>query len=178
MARYLALIGPAFNALNYAAEGMVDDAAHTVSVFPTPPQPTAPSSTDADSTGHRYTLVPSDQVPDWAAADEYCRNDGGYLAHIDSPSENDLVYRIMTDQGVESAYFGFTDAAAEGVWNWSHGEPSAYTNWAANEPNAESPLEDYAMFYWQYPDGTWNDGDFTADSTDQDGTAFLCEYSS
>ena len=43
------------------------------------------------------------------------------------------------------------------------------------KPNMESKNEDYAMFYYKYTDGTWNDGDFgryTANS----GKAFICEW--
>ncbi|MBQ6130966.1 MAG: hypothetical protein IJL12_01295 [Selenomonadaceae bacterium] len=36
----------------------------------------------------------------------------------------------------------------------------------------------YGMFYWQFTDGTWNDGDFTDYGTDSGGSAFICEWDS
>ena len=38
--------------------------------------------------------------------------------------------------------------------------------------NNEGGDERYGMFYYKYPDGAWNDGDFTV--TEQ--TAFICEW--
>lgn len=60
-----------------------------------------------------------------------------------------------------TAWLGGTDAAQEGVWNWSDGEAWVFAAWNAGEPNNfnghENCLEDYG------PETsvpmTWNDID-------------------
>ena len=179
LSMYLALIGPAFNTLGYVAEGMVDDAAHTVSVFPSATgHASASPSASASHGGHSYELVPGGRVTDWASAISYCRSRAGYPAHVDSAAENDFLYAFMTRKGIQSAYFGYSDSVNEGEWVWSDQTDTSYTNWAPGEPNSENPQEDYAMFYWKYTDGRWNDGDFGAGGTVQSDSAFLCEFDS
>lgn len=46
-----------------------------------------------------------------------------------------------------------------------------YTNWHSGEPNTDSSSENYAMFYYQYSDGTWNDGSFK-----EFEKPFICEW--
>ncbi len=124
--------------------------------------------------GHTYQLIDG-VCSTWQEAKAYCESLGGYLATITSQEENDFLYSYITEQGVQSAYFGFTDEAEEGTWVWVTGEPVSYTNWHTNEPNRENSNEDYAMFYYKYKDGTWNDGDF-GKRTINSGTAFICEW--
>ena len=82
----------------------------------------------------------------------------------------------MKSCGYENTYFGFSDQEDEGVWAWlGTEEKSSFTNWASEEPNHESDAEDYAMFFYRYPDGKWNDGTF-GNGTNSDDTAFLCEW--
>ena len=130
--------------------------------------------------GHYYAIYNlEDIVPEeentWENARDYCIKKGGHLATITSKGENDFLFNYMRDEGVESAYFGFSDAESEGNWRWCTGERSSYTNWNENEPNQENPDEDYAMFYYKYSDGTWNDGDFGRNTVNS-GTWFICEW--
>ncbi len=125
--------------------------------------------------GHRYEVF--DNGLDWDGAKKYCESLGGHLATISSKEENDFIYELMIDSGYTSAYFGLTDEDEEGTWVWVNGEPVEYTNWHSGEPNSENTNEDYAMFYWKYTDGTWNDGDFGG-KTNSGGTAFICEWDS
>ena len=111
----------------------------------------------------------------WADAKAYCESLGGHLATITSKEENDYVYNLLTQSEYDSAYFGLSDSEQEGVWKWVTGEPFTYNNWHTGEPNSHYSAEDYAMFYWQFPDGTWNDGDFGG-RTDRGGTVFICEW--
>ena len=84
------------------------------------------------------------------------------------------MFNYLKMLGRDSAYFGLTDDKIEGVWQWVTGEPYSYSNWAASEPNSEYGNEDYGMFYYKYPTGQWNDGDFGKDSA---GTVtFLIEW--
>ena len=125
--------------------------------------------------GHYYYLYFDSDVNSYEKALEFCKKKGGYLATLTSKKENDFVFSYMKKCGYDSAYFGLSDAKVEGFWKWCNGEKVSYTNWHSGEPNGENSREDYAMFYYKYNDGTWNDGDFGG-STANGGTAFICEW--
>lgn len=108
-------------------------------------------------------------------AEAYCEQMGGHLATITTQEENDFIYDYIVSQGVRSAYFGFTDQETDGIWKWVTGETVNYTNWSNGEPNGETSQEDYAMFYWKYTTGKWNDGNFGG-STVNGGRNFICEW--
>lgn len=124
--------------------------------------------------GHSYAVY--DLTSTWKEAEAYCEGLGGHLATITSREENDYLYNLVVANGYRNAYFGLTDENKEGTWQWVTGEPVTYTNWHSNEPNGYSS-ENYAMFYWKWEDGTWNDGDFGKE-TDNGGTVFICEWDS
>lgn len=129
---------------------------------------------DTDWQSHRYKVFDS-VASKWEEAENYCKSLGGHLATISCQEENDFIYQLMIDAGYRSAYFGLTDSGNEGNWKWVTKEPVLYTNWHLGEPNSENGNEDYAMFYYKYSDGTWNDGDFGG-HTVNGGTAFICEW--
>lgn len=109
-------------------------------------------------------------------AEAFCSSLGGHLAVITSKEENDAVYQYLENNNVENAYFGLTDRDIEGVWKCVDGTNTAYTNWhTPTEPNAENSDEDYAMFYYKYPDETWNDGDFGGATVNGDKN-YICEW--
>lgn len=122
---------------------------------------------------HSYVII--EQTMTWEEAVDYCASLGGNIAVITSQEENDALYAYMLELGYESAYIGLTDSAEEGIWVWASGEESDYRNWHDDEPNGENADEDYAMFYYKYDDGTWNDGDFGG-STVNGGCAVICEW--
>lgn len=93
------------------------------------------------------------------------------MATITSKEENDHVYSILKESKLNSAYFGLYNK--QNNWHWVTDEEVNYVNWAEGEPNDEK--EKYGMFYYKYPDGTWNDGDFTDTVTQSGGHAFICE---
>lgn len=124
---------------------------------------------------HTYMLFDDPAITTWEEAKEYCEQLGGQLAIINSAEENEALYQYMISRGHQNAYFGFSDTEEEGKWVWVNGEVSSYTNWHNNEPNQENTNEDYAMFYYKYTDGTWNDGDF-GNRTVGSGKAFICEW--
>lgn len=125
--------------------------------------------------GHYYAVF--NLHSGWDEAKAYCESLGGYLATITSQEENDAVFEYMQNQGYDGAYFGLTDEEEEGTWKWVTGEKVDYTNWHPGEPNAENSNEDYGMFYYKFPDGTWNDGDFGGSTVGND-RAFICEWGS
>ena len=122
---------------------------------------------------HSYAVF--DNCTSWEEAKEYCESSGGHLATITSNDENAAIHSFMKQSGYESAYFGLSDSIEEGNWSWVTGESVAFINWHSGEPNGESSTEDYAMFYYKYSDGTWNDGEF-GNGTTNGGTAFICEW--
>ncbi len=132
------------------------------------------SSSKVDS-DHIYEIIESANITSFDEAEKYCETLGGHLATISSKEENDKIFKLMQSKGYQSAYFGFTDRDEEGNWKWINGETSSYTNWHSGEPNNENGDEDYAMFYYKFSDGTWNDGDF-GKQTDNGGMAFICEW--
>lgn len=123
--------------------------------------------------GHHYKIY-VDACDSWEEAKEYCENLGGHLAVISSKEENDALFSYVISSGNKNAYFGYSDNQEEGNWYWS-GDNSSYTNWHKNEPNSERSNEDFAMFYWKYSDGTWNDGNF-GQGTVSDDRNFICEW--
>lgn len=123
--------------------------------------------------GHMYRLF-TISIESWRAAEEYCESLGGHLATLTSQEENDFVYNYIRSLDVYSAYFGLSDDFEEGNWQWVNGETSTYRNWASGEPNSESSHEDYAMFYYKYTSGKWNDGSFG--SSVNDAQTFICEW--
>lgn len=122
-----------------------------------------------------YDSSDLENVITWEDASQFCQSLGGHLAIIHSQEENDFLFDSMKSLGYSNAYFGYTDAKVEGEWEWVIPDSSTYTNWAYGEPNNESDSEDYAMFYWKYDDGTWNDGTFV-DGTNNGGHIFICEW--
>lgn len=135
-----------------------------------------PAPPDAEAFGeHHYKFFTLDSVATWEDAKTYCERLGGHLAIITSSEENDFLYQLMVNEGYTNAYFGLTDSYDEGNWIWVDGTDPIYTNWHSGEPNSENSNEDYAMFYWKYSDGTWNDGDF-GKRTNKGGTTFICEW--
>lgn len=124
--------------------------------------------------GHRYAVFSRGDVNSFEEAQQFCESVGGHLATITSKEEDEYVYSLVSEK-FDSAYFGFTDVAIEGKWAWVTGEPVDYTNWASGEPNGENENEDYAMYYFKFKDGTWNDGDFGNRTVGQD-KAFICEW--
>ena len=130
-------------------------------------------TSDIPSEIHYYEFF-NNTVSTWKEAQEFCESLGGHLATLTSQEENDYVYQRMINSGYYSAYFGLTDEDTEGTWTWVTGEPLTYQNWHAGEPNTENSNEDYAMFYYKYSDGTWNDGDFGAKVVGD--KVFICEW--
>lgn len=99
---------------------------------------------------------PAWQEAAWQMAKAHCESIGGKLAVISSPAENAFLYGLMYSHALWEAYFGLTDRASEGRWQWEGGAPVGYVNWHENEPNG-GQFENYAMYYGGFTDATWND---------------------
>jgi hypothetical protein len=85
--------------------------------------------------GHGYTmLTPSS----WTDAEAGAVSMGGHLATVRNLAENDWLRTTFQPFAADpnaSLLIGFTDAAQEGTFVWTSGEPVTFTNWAAGEPN-------------------------------------------
>ncbi|MCD7819498.1 MAG: hypothetical protein LUH07_10675 [Lachnospiraceae bacterium] len=126
--------------------------------------------------GHYYYIF-AYVCDTWNEAKAYCEALGGYLAVISSEEENAALCSYWAASGYKTAYFGYSDSEEEGSWVWVSNEDSTYTNWASGEPNSENIKEDFAEFYYGYPEGEWNDGDYN-ERTQGDTKVFICEWSS
>ncbi len=119
--------------------------------------------------GHYYYVYDVDTITDWNMAQEYCEEQGGYLATITSAEEDLFLYSYIVDAGYRSVMFGLTDQEQTDDWHWVTGEEFFYQNWCTGEPNHQGGYEHYGMYYERNTDGTWNDGSGR-------GGPFLCEW--
>jgi len=123
--------------------------------------------------GHTYQIF-SINIATWEDVNLYCKELGGHLATITTPEENNFLFEMMLDCGYQNAYFGLSDSENEGDWKWVTDELFSYSNWHSGEPNSENSSENYAMFFYKFSDGTWNDGDF---NNNMNGNiTFICEW--
>ena len=98
--------------------------------------------------GHFYGIV--QQTLTWQDAEALAVSYGGHLASVSSLAENNFIY----SHDGRDVWIGLNDAASEGNFVWSSGEPVTYTNWRSGEPNG-STLENYVIIRWE--EGQWND---------------------
>ena len=101
--------------------------------------------------GHHYLLTSGSG--DWESMRAEALSKGGDLVAINTLSEQNFLAQHF---GSASYWIGYTDAAIEGTWVWSNGDPSGYTNWAPGEPNESPPSEDFAILDVE-ESSQWND---------------------
>ncbi len=87
----------------------------------------------------------------WPTAQAISASHGGYLASINSATENNFLANILT---LQSAYIGLNDAGQEGSFVWANGDPLTYSNWYPNQPNDYLGQQDYVEML---NNGLWND---------------------
>jgi hypothetical protein len=89
--------------------------------------------------GRQYYLL---SPTTWTAAEAEGSVLGGHLVTINDAAENDWV--STTFGSFNSLYWiGLSDAAVEGDFRWSSGDPSAYRNWYPNNPGNSQASWDY-----------------------------------
>lgn len=130
--------------------------------------------------GHYYYIydVKNENLNSFWEAEEFCEDRGGHLAVINSAKENREIYEYVKSCGLTVAFFGYTDEEKEGEWHWVVEGNSSYENWSekGNQPNngstnAGKTEEDYAEFFKDTADGTWNDAPFKSNTHH-----FICEW--
>jgi hypothetical protein len=112
-----------------------------------------PGEVQSPNNLHCYIFVAT--ATDWATARADCVSKGGDLASITTDPENVYVAAGISD----TSWLGGTDAASEGTWVWSNGDPFVYTNWNTGEPNNTNGNENCNTMYGAATGllGLWND---------------------
>ena len=114
------------------------------------------------ATTHSYFLLTSS---DWTDAEAAAVSMGGHLVTVNDAAENDWLLSTFSNFGgqARALWIGLNDAAEEGAFTWSSGEPVSYTHWEVGQPDDGGgfyPHEDYVLI-WPSPGprspGYWND---------------------
>lgn len=100
--------------------------------------------------GHTYYLL--DGKP-WLNQEAEAVTLGGHLVTINNAAENAWVWNTFGTVRT-GLFIGFNDAASEGAFVWSSGEPVTFINWRAGEPNNCCGGEDFGELASDYK---WND---------------------
>ena len=128
--------------------------------------------------GHAYALVDNKEYGlSYQELQAYCVKMGGHLAVINDAEENFVLYMLAVRNGQQTAFFGYSDEAVEGSWQWAYGN-SDYERWNADSGQPDnggagqgSHGENYAQFMVGKGDGTWNDAQM-----DVNTTVYICEW--
>lgn len=132
--------------LNHLEASLVDDE----------PGPLNIPDSAVEYNGHYYYLCCNNEAEDYATAENYCKEQGGYLATITSEKENKFLFNYVRKKGYSSAYFGLNNLKDGKAYQWNNGELLIYTKWAKNEPdNTFSDYGYYVRFNENAKDGTW-----------------------
>jgi hypothetical protein len=112
----------------------------------------------------RYQIV--DGAFTWEQAQTDAHSKGGHLATVISQAEHEaLLFALGGGASLTSSQYwlGGTDRRAEGSWEWSTGESSAYARWNGVEPNGGAS-ENYLSVYgsiqgagFEFYSFHWND---------------------
>lgn len=102
--------------------------------------------------GHYYGIT--DSTMSWTAAEDFARTLGGHLVAINSVAEQAFIETTLLTGANEKtiAWIGLNDAASEGSYVWTTGEPVSFFNWAPGEPNDNQNVfdEDYVAINYYY----------------------------
>lgn len=84
---------------------------------------------------HRYSLTTTSGT--WSEAEAEAVAAGGHLVAINSPGEQAFLESAAGFNIPGSSFYyhwiGLSDAASEGTWTWSNGDPTTFFNWATFE---------------------------------------------
>ena len=120
------------------------------------------------------TYLVFDMGMSWADAKAYCERLGGHLAVITSEEEQNAVKNAIQISSSEKSYFWLGGKRNDdGVFEWVTGEPMAYTNWSAGEPNNTDNNEPCIM---SYKGGAWNDTNELSNTGVISDMGFICEW--
>ena len=98
--------------LNHLEASLVDDE----------PGPLNIPDSAVEYNGHYYYLCCNNEAEDYATAENYCKEQGGYLATITSEKENKFLFNYVRKKGYSSAYFGLNNLKDGKAYQWTvHG---------------------------------------------------------
>ncbi|XP_041666073.1 macrophage mannose receptor 1 [Cheilinus undulatus] len=93
----------------------------------------------------------------WGEARDWCKEQGGDLAVIDTQYENDFVASYLKDLELPT-WIGLSDTLLENQYAWADGSSVRYTNWNDKEPNNAGGAEHCAALTHNHlVTGRWND---------------------
>merc|ERR1719222_789336 len=78
----------------------------------------------------------------WFKAEEYCKEEGGHLASVNTNAIENYVLDGLKNRGLNKAWFGGNDIEDEGIWKWTDHTSWEFTNWGPQEPNNLNGNED------------------------------------
>lgn len=104
--------------------------------------------------GHYYYVF-TGEFDSYEDAAQFCQDQGGYLATVSSPEENQFLYDTFVRNGYSYVYLGGSDAAGENIWSWSNGEAFDYTNWLDGEPNNDVEGESTIAMFRVFERDSW-----------------------
>ncbi len=128
---------------------------------------------------HQYEVVPTPCGITWLEAATAAIAAGGHLATPTSTAENVFVYGLLgpsTFLNDEGPWIGGIQPALSaepiGGWRWvTGGEPFAYANWAAGQPDNNGGSANRIRFAGAASYGAWSDGGDT-----DTALAYIVEY--
>merc|ERR1711973_714537 len=86
---------------------------------------------------HCYLLSPTKM--NWFQAQQFCAENGGYLAEILSQSEQSNLEALLKIGQYKNYWIGLSDLAYEGKYEWQHSFTplGEYNNWAPTQPDGQ-----------------------------------------
>jgi hypothetical protein len=104
--------------------------------------------------GHSYLLLSANT---WTASEAEAVALGGHLATVNDVAENGWIAATFPEP-YYYLWIGLNDAAVEGQFVWSSGQPVTYLNWYPGQPDNYDGGEDYVLLY-NFDSGfqEWND---------------------
>ena len=125
--------------------------------------------------GHRYHIFAISMT--WSEAKKYCENLGGYLVTTNSEEEYNTILSMIPQNKEAIYWFGASDVAAEGDWQWLNNEGKITINhWLSGEPNNEFSREHYMLLTLRNGKWGWNDGTDTNTYPSKESYNLICEW--
>ncbi|XP_052076438.1 lectin BRA-3-like [Mytilus californianus] len=125
-----------------------------------------------------YRITPPDTITkqEWQNASEICKNNGGYLATLETADENQLVKDYVGSLGSKDFFIGGSDLQTEGTFLWEHsgvlinlhGSGLFYDWMSTNQPDNGNGNQHCMVLAGRYGH-KWNDVQCTV------ARAFICE---
>ncbi|CAH1796584.1 unnamed protein product [Owenia fusiformis] len=131
---------------------------------PGPPGSCSPDNDDWKSYNGKCYYVGKggdDETLSWFAADQFCHDNGGYLASVHSDDDNNFIWGLVKDSAIDKYFIGLNELDQDKGYVWTDGTPGDYLNWAPNEPNDAGGSERCVSMYVRT--AQWNDDHCTTE---------------